>query len=73
MWQFMCSIPVNPIEEFLPWLTSYLSSDECQDMIKCMHEIILKESLLRRVVFTWMKESASHLMWKMFLEMRIKK
>lgn len=57
VWQFMCSIPVNLIEEFLPWLTSSLSSDERQDMIKCMHEIVPKEKLLQQVVFTWLKET----------------
>ncbi|GLJ10012.1 hypothetical protein SUGI_0120100 [Cryptomeria japonica] len=58
VWQFMCSIPVNLMEEFLPWLTSYLSSDERQDMIKCMRKIVPEEKLLQQVVFTWLKEKS---------------
>ncbi|KAH9306204.1 hypothetical protein KI387_010608, partial [Taxus chinensis] len=56
VWQFMCSIPVNLMEEFLPWLTSSLSSDERQDLIKCVKKIVPEEKLLQQVVFAWMKE-----------------
>ncbi|CDP00649.1 unnamed protein product [Coffea canephora] len=53
-WQFLCSIPVNMMAEFLPWLSSSISSDERQDMRKCLYRIIPEEKLLQQVIFTWM-------------------
>ena len=49
VWQFLCSIPVNMMTEFLPWLSSSISSDEHQDMHKCLSKIIPEEKLLQQV------------------------
>ncbi|KAK6122291.1 hypothetical protein DH2020_043911 [Rehmannia glutinosa] len=54
VWQFFCSIPVNMMAEFLPWLSSSISPDERQDMRKCLHRIIPDEKLLQQIIFTWM-------------------
>ncbi|CAI9785395.1 unnamed protein product [Fraxinus pennsylvanica] len=54
VWQFLCSIPVNMMAEFLPWLSLSISPDEQQDMRKCLHKIIPKEKLLQQIIFTWM-------------------
>ncbi|XP_059649687.1 zinc finger protein BRUTUS-like [Cornus florida] len=54
VWQFLCSIPVNMMAEFLPWLSSSMSSDEGEDMRKCLCKIIPEEKLLQQVIFTWM-------------------
>ncbi|XP_051144695.1 zinc finger protein BRUTUS-like [Andrographis paniculata] len=53
-WQFFCSIPVNMMAEFLPWLSSSISLDERQDMRKYLQKIIPDEKLLRQIMFTWM-------------------
>ena len=50
VWQFICSIPVNLMEKFLPWIASCLSSEEQHTMIECMHSVVPKEDLLRKVV-----------------------
>ena len=50
VWQFICSIPINLMEEFLPWIASCLSSEEQQAMIACMHSVVPKADLLRKVV-----------------------
>ncbi|KAK8710476.1 hypothetical protein V6N13_145797 [Hibiscus sabdariffa] len=55
VWQFLCSIPVNMVAEFLPWLSSFLSPDEYQDMQKCLSKIVPEEKLLQQVIFTWME------------------
>ncbi|KAK9277135.1 hypothetical protein L1049_006674 [Liquidambar formosana] len=55
VWQFLCSIPVNMMSEFLPWLSSSISSDEHQAMHKCLCKIIPEEKLLQQVIFTWME------------------
>lgn len=49
VWQFLCSIPVNMMAKFLPWLSSSISSDERQDMQKCLRKIIPEEKLLQQV------------------------
>nr|DAD47569.1 TPA_asm: hypothetical protein HUJ06_017506 [Nelumbo nucifera] len=53
VWQFLCSIPVDMMTEFLPWLASSISSDEHQDMLKCLCKIVPAEKLLQKVIFTW--------------------
>eukprot|EP00249_Psilotum_nudum_P024396 c29174_g1_i3 orf=1038-5078(-) len=54
VWQFLCSIPVNLMEQFLPWLASSLSPDDRQEMMSCLHKIVPKEELLRQVIFSWL-------------------
>ncbi|KAL0372638.1 UNVERIFIED_CONTAM: Zinc finger protein BRUTUS [Sesamum calycinum] len=54
VWQFLCSIPVNMMAEFLPWLSSSISPDEQLDMRKCLNRIIPDEKLLQQIIFTWM-------------------
>ncbi|CAN4124837.1 unnamed protein product [Withania somnifera] len=53
VWQFLCSIPVNMMSEFLPWLSSSISADECKDMHKYLHKVIPDEELLQEIMFTW--------------------
>ncbi|KAK1390014.1 Zinc finger protein BRUTUS [Heracleum sosnowskyi] len=54
VWQFLCSIPVNMMAEFLPWLSSSISSDEYSDMCNWFWRIIPKEELLQQIIFSWM-------------------
>lgn len=63
VWQFLCSIPVNMMAEFLPWLSSAVSPDEHSDMLKCLCKIVPDEKLFQQVIFTWMEgknTSADH-------------
>ncbi|XP_057960790.1 zinc finger protein BRUTUS-like [Malania oleifera] len=55
VWQFLCSIPVNMMAEFLPWLSSSISSDDNEDMHNCLCKIIPEEKLLQQVIFNWME------------------
>ncbi|KAL3009543.1 hypothetical protein AAZX31_07G089500 [Glycine max] len=59
VWQFLCSIPVNMMTEFLPWLSTSISPDESQDLRKCLSKIVPEEKLLQKVVFTWMEGGSS--------------
>lgn len=54
VWQFLCSIPVDMMAEFLPWLSSSITFDENKDMLKCLCKIVPDEKLLQQVIFTWM-------------------
>ncbi|KAJ9676987.1 hypothetical protein PVL29_022132 [Vitis rotundifolia] len=55
VWQFFCSIPVNMMAKFLPWLSSSISPDEYQDMLKCLYKIVPEEKLFQQVIFTWIE------------------
>ncbi|XP_073004012.1 zinc finger protein BRUTUS [Typha latifolia] len=68
VWQFLCNIPVNMLVEFLPWLSSCVSPDERQDMLKCLCKIIPEEKLLQKVIFTWMEGKGSKNLGHDFLD-----
>lgn len=55
VWRFLCSIPVNMMEEFLPWLSSSISPDEYEEMRMCLSKVVPDEKLLLQVIFTWME------------------
>ncbi|KAL3695707.1 hypothetical protein R1sor_009783 [Riccia sorocarpa] len=59
VWQFLCSIPVNLMEKFLPWLASSLSQEERSEMTACLEEIVPAEQLLQQVVFAWLEGGVS--------------
>ncbi|XP_061344985.1 zinc finger protein BRUTUS-like [Gastrolobium bilobum] len=59
VWQFLCSIPVNMMAEFLPWLKTSISPDESQDLRNCLIKIVPEEKLLQKVIFTWMEGRSS--------------
>jgi hypothetical protein len=50
VWQFLCSIPVNAMAKFLPWLSDSVSPDEHQDIIECLRKVVPEENLLQEVV-----------------------
>lgn len=49
VWQFICSIPVSLLEDFLPWMTSFFSPDEQVEFICCIKSIVPKDILLQEV------------------------
>ncbi|XP_022150599.1 zinc finger protein BRUTUS-like isoform X2 [Momordica charantia] len=57
VWKFLCSIPINMLEVFLPWLSSSISPDEHQIMCKCLSKIIPEQKLLQKVIFSWMEDA----------------
>ncbi|OEL20429.1 RING finger and CHY zinc finger domain-containing protein 1 [Dichanthelium oligosanthes] len=53
VWQFLCSIPVNMMADFLPWISASVSTDENQDILDCLRKIVPEEKLLQEIVFAW--------------------
>ncbi|XP_059643366.1 zinc finger protein BRUTUS-like At1g74770 isoform X2 [Cornus florida] len=53
VWQFMCNVPVTLLEDFLPWMASFLSPDEQINALHCLKEVVPKEKLLQEVVISW--------------------
>ncbi|KAK9114036.1 hypothetical protein Syun_020833 [Stephania yunnanensis] len=54
VWQFICSVPVTLLEDFLPWMTSYLPDHEQLDVVNCLKMVVPKEKLLQEVVISWL-------------------
>lgn len=59
VWQYMCSVPTILLEEFLPWTTLYLTSDEKLDVLECLKLIVPKERLLQEVIISWIEHKSS--------------
>ena len=49
VWQFLCSIPLNFMEKFLPWISASLSVAEHEQMVLCMYSIVPNEDALQQV------------------------
>ena len=49
VWQFICSVPVMVLKDFLPWMMSYLSHEEKTEVVNCMKDIVPNEDLLQQV------------------------
>ena len=49
VWQFICSVPLMLIGEFLPWMISFLSPKEQVDVTHCIKEIVPREKSLQEV------------------------
>ncbi|KAG6475655.1 hypothetical protein ZIOFF_064884 [Zingiber officinale] len=56
VWEFLCTIPVNMMTKFFPWLSSCISSDEHQHVLNYLKNIIPKEKILKQVIFTWIED-----------------
>lgn len=57
VWLYMCSVPVILLEEFLPWMTFHLSSDEKLEVLDCIKVVISREILLQEVVISWLQHN----------------
>ncbi|CAH8358857.1 unnamed protein product [Eruca vesicaria subsp. sativa] len=54
VWQFICSVPVMVLKDFLPWMMSYLSHKEKTEVVNCMKDVVPNEDLLQQVVSSWL-------------------
>ncbi|KZV21692.1 hypothetical protein F511_02850 [Dorcoceras hygrometricum] len=57
VWQYMCSVPVILLEEFLPWMTFHLSEDEKLEVLDCVKVVISREIPLQKVVVSWLQHN----------------
>lgn len=49
VWQYMCSVPTVLLEDFLPWMSLYITPDEKLDVLHCIKLIMPEERLLQEV------------------------
>lgn len=52
VWQFICSVPMLLLEDFFQWMNSFLSSDERENVLQCLKEVVPKDLLLQEVVMS---------------------
>lgn len=55
VWEFLCTIPVNMMTKFFPWLSSCISPDEHQHVLNYLKSIIPKEKILKQVLFIFLQ------------------
>ncbi|EOA34392.1 hypothetical protein CARUB_v10021919mg [Capsella rubella] len=54
VWQFICSVPVMVLEDFLPWMMSYLSHEEKTEVENCIKDVVPIEDSLQQVIRSWL-------------------
>ncbi|KAL6125529.1 hypothetical protein ACLB2K_073585 [Fragaria x ananassa] len=55
VWKLLSSIPTNIVVKLIPWLASSVSSDERQQLYKCLSTVVPAEKLLQQVIFSLME------------------
>ncbi|KFK41911.1 hypothetical protein AALP_AA2G188400 [Arabis alpina] len=58
VWQFICSVPVMLLEDFLPWMMSYLSHEEKIEVVNCMKDVVPTEDSLQQVISSWLLDDS---------------
>ncbi|XP_030458146.2 zinc finger protein BRUTUS-like At1g18910 [Syzygium oleosum] len=56
VWQFLCSVPAMLLENLLPWMISFISPDEQEQIIDFVKDTVPKESLLQEVIIGWIRK-----------------
>ncbi|CAH8355874.1 unnamed protein product [Eruca vesicaria subsp. sativa] len=56
VWQSICSVPVMILEDFLPWMMSYLSHEERNEVVNCMKNVVPTEDSLQQVITSWLMD-----------------
>lgn len=49
VWQFICSVPVMVLEDFLPWMMYYLSHEEKIEVENCIKDVAPAEDSMQQV------------------------
>ncbi|KAM3307842.1 zinc finger protein BRUTUS-like [Capsicum chacoense] len=57
VWQYLCSVPLMILEDFMPWLTASISSHEKVDFLNFIHIVIPEEKLIREVFISWLDDN----------------
>ncbi|KAL0701751.1 hypothetical protein Bca4012_057873 [Brassica carinata] len=56
VWQFICSVPVMVLEDFLPWMLSYLSHGERNEVVNCLKDVVRNDDSLQQVISSWLMD-----------------
>ncbi|PHT47829.1 hypothetical protein CQW23_12037 [Capsicum baccatum] len=54
VWQYLCSVPLLLLEDFLPWVITSLSSVGKTDFLNFIHVVLPEETLIQEVFSSWL-------------------
>ncbi|KAJ8553861.1 hypothetical protein K7X08_024539 [Anisodus acutangulus] len=54
VWQYLCSVPLLLLEDFLPWVITTLSSVGKTDFLNFIHVVLPEETLIQEVFISWL-------------------
>ncbi|TMW88949.1 hypothetical protein EJD97_017858 [Solanum chilense] len=54
VWQYLCSVPLLLLEDFLPWVITSLSSVGKTDFLNFIHVVLPEETLIQEVFISWL-------------------
>ncbi|KAJ8536429.1 hypothetical protein K7X08_034830 [Anisodus acutangulus] len=57
VWQYLCSVPLLLLEDFLPWVITTLSSVGKTDFLNFIHVVLPEETLIQEVFISWLDNS----------------
>ncbi|XP_049345318.1 zinc finger protein BRUTUS-like At1g74770 [Solanum verrucosum] len=57
VWQYLCSVPLMILEDFMPWLTASLSSHEKTYFLNFIHIVLPEEKLIQEVFISWLDDN----------------
>nr|XP_009594411.1 zinc finger protein BRUTUS-like At1g74770 isoform X2 [Nicotiana tomentosiformis] len=63
VWQYLCSVPLMILQDFMPWLTASLSSDEKADFLNFIHLVLPEEKLIQEVFISWLDDNKESSFW----------
>nr|XP_016449462.1 PREDICTED: uncharacterized protein LOC107774452 isoform X3 [Nicotiana tabacum] len=63
VWQYLCSVPLMILQDFMPWLTASLSSDEKADFLNFIHLVLPEEKLIHKVFISWLDDNKEPSFW----------
>lgn len=49
VWQYMCSVPIALMEDFLIWMASSLPPNDQIDLLDCIKIVVSKDEVLQEV------------------------
>ncbi|XP_059303890.1 zinc finger protein BRUTUS-like At1g74770 isoform X1 [Lycium ferocissimum] len=54
VWQYLCSVPMLLLEDFLPWVITTLSSVGKADFLNFIHVVLPEETLIQELFISWL-------------------
>lgn len=54
VWQYLCSVPLLLLEDFLPWVITSLSSVRKTDFLNFIHVVLPEETLIQEVHYNFL-------------------
>ncbi|CAN4100453.1 unnamed protein product [Withania somnifera] len=57
VWQYLCSVPLMILEDFMPWLTASFSSHEKANFLNFIYIVVPEETFIQEVFISWLDDN----------------